>query len=502
MVSIESKSLSEIELGSIRRMTSLANTDWTRGRFLATALMILLMLVTGAWSQNFQSEDGYNRLNPEGLKQIDQINEALHQAGKISMIVGLILLAIVGLKMIAPMSFLDNIKEKRLANAVRDVDGLLKHIRTDTEIASTESDDQTGDKGILAGMAELAGLAEGKDVPSYVLTVNNIMLDNIMSALKRLRHMRMAKAARYRNYMFTVLSGIKIITEQCEATGAASSLAVNSRDYFADNRRYHHWKNLLGVYAKRGDHREVAQTFLLFMKNLKCKSVAVAPNAPANTKEVESPTEKMPEIPEILLEETVPFIQQAAVKEAVHLVDLIQTDLPVAKPHAWQFELVRRQEHFHLRDEAIKILRIFLREEIKALQRITKTKMLPCETWDQILYMLGVENTDQLHKRVDKKLLCGQEIIILEKSFLQTFAKREALQHLYGHDTNAGVMMDLHVPQIQSETLALLRQTHQTEGQDLDQATEFLDEEETPQRHEVVRLIKHFVHHGHLPSRP
>jgi len=304
--------------------------------------------------------------------------------------------------------------------------------------------------------------------------------------------------------MFTVLGGIKIITEQCEATGAASSLAVNCRDYFEDNHRHRLWKNLLGAYAKRGDHREVAQTFLLFMKNLKgSKSVSVTPNAPENTKAgVESPTGEMPEIPEILLEETVPFIQQAAVKEAVHLVDLIQTDLPVAKPHAWQFELVRRQEHFHLRDEAIKILRIFLREEIKALQRITKTKMLPCETWDQILYMLGVENTDQLHKRVEQKLLTGQEIIILEKAFLQTFAKREALQQLYGHDTNAGVMMDLHVPQIQSETLALLRQTHQTEGQDLDQATEFLDEEETPQRHEVVRLIKHFVHHGHLPSRP
>jgi hypothetical protein len=60
-------------------------------------------------------------------------------------------------------------------------------------------------------------------------------------------------------------------------------------------------------------------------------------------------------------------------------------------------------------------------------------------------------------------------------------------------------MMDLHLPQIRSETLSLLRQTHQTEGEDLDDATAFLDEAETPQRHEVARLIHHYIHHGHLP---
>ena len=125
--------------------------------------------------------------------------------------------------------------------------------------------------------------------------------------------------------------------------------------------------------------------------------------------------------------------------------------------------------------------------------------MLPCRTWDQILYMLGVENTEALHKRVEKKLLAGQEIIILEKAFLQTFAKREALQQIYGHNTNASVIMDLYVPEVQKETLALLRQTHEAESQNLDQATNLLDEKETPQRHEAARLIKHFVHHGHLP---
>ena len=41
-----------------------------------------------------------------------------------------------------------------------------------------------------------------------------------------------------------------------------------------------------------------------------------------------------------------------------------------------------------------------IRDEIKALQGIAKTRMLPCKTWDHILYMLGVKNTDQLHQRV------------------------------------------------------------------------------------------------------
>jgi hypothetical protein len=257
----------------------------------------------------------------------------------------------------------------------------------------------------------------------------------------------------------------------------------------------------LGAYAKRGDHRDAAQIFLRFMKTLReNKPLAVTPCAPENAEvAVETLDEPPPKIPDILLEETLPCIQQAAVDEAGNLIDLIQGFRSAASPTAWQFELVRRQEKLRLRDEAMKILRIFLRDEIKALHKIVKHQMLPCMTWDQILYMLGVQSTDQLHERVNKKLLRGQEIIILEKAFLQTFAKREALQQLYEHDPSAGVMMDLHVPEIQRETLALLRQTHQTEGQNLDQATECLDETETPQRHEVARLIKHFVHHGHLP---
>jgi hypothetical protein len=501
MVSPGNKSLINSILRSLSYGISSTHITGIRSGLQTTVLLLVLFLGAIAWGQNTPPADGYNRLNPEGMKQIDRINEALHQAGKISMYVGLALLAIVGLRMLAPMRFLDGFRERRLSDAIEDMHGLLEHIRMDGETTSAEPEEQTEDAGILAGMAEVTGLDEGEDVPSYVLTVNDIMLDKIAMTLTRLRRMRIAKAGRYRNYMFTVLDGIKTITEQCEATGAASSLAINARDYFANDRRNHLWKTLLTAYAKRGEHREAAKIFLLFMKNLRSgKRLTITPSAPTYVDTVaEMPAEKNPEIPEILLEDSLPRIQQAAMEEAKNLIKLVKTEQPTTTPHTWQFELVQRQEQLRLRDEAKKILRLFLRDEIKALENIAKTKMLPCLTWDQILYMLGVEDTAQLHERVEHKLLTGQEIIILEKAFLQTFAKREALQQLYGHDTKAGVLMDIHVPQIQSETLSLLRQTHETEEQDLDLATERLDDKETPQRHEVARLIKHFVHHGHLP---
>jgi len=503
MVSPGNKSLTYSILRSLSYGISSVHITGIRSGFQTTALLLVLLLGAIAWSQNTPPADGYNRLNPEGMKQIDRIHEALHQTGRISMVVGLALLAILGLRMLAPMRFLDGLRERRLSDAIEDVHGLLEHIRMDGETTSAEPEEQNEDAGILAGMAEVTGLDEGEDVPSYVLTVNNIMLDKIAMTLTRLRRMRMAKAGRYRNYMFTVIDGIKTITEQCETTGAASSLAISARDYFANDRRNHLWKTLLTAYAKRGEYREVAKIFLLFMKNLRSgKRLAITPSAPTYVDVVaEMPAEKNTEIPEILLEESLPCIQQAAMEEAKHLITLIKTEQPTTTtaPHAWQFELVERQEQLRLRDEAKRILRLFLRHEIKALESIAKTKMLPCLTWDQILYMLGVDNTDQLHDRVEHKRLTGQEIIILEKAFLQTFAKRQALQQLYGHDTKGGVLMDIHVPQIQSETLALLRQTHETEEQNLDLATESLDDKETPQRHEVARLIKHFVHHGHLP---
>jgi hypothetical protein len=465
------------------------------------ACLVLLLLATGVNSQNPPPLEGYEQLNPEGLRQIDHIHDALQRVGRISVIVGVAALLVVGLRWVAPLSILDSMDRKRLAKATRDVDGLLERIRTDAETVNTKADEQNGDEGVLAAMLGVSELDQDTEVPAYVLTVNDIMLDGMVNTLTRLRRMHMAKAVQYRDYMFIVLNGIKTITEQCEATGAASSLAVNVRDYFSGEHRYRRWKHLLSAYARKGDHRESAQTFLRFMKKLNENEPLTLPSAasaPSDTGQA-AQTWNQADIPEILQEESLPTLQQAAAEEAERLIDRIQTDRPAAMNTAWQFELVHRQQRLHLRDDAKKMLDIFLHEELKALRRITKTKMLPCRTWNQILYLLGVETTDQLHKRVENKLLTGHEIIVLEKAFLQTFAKRESLQRLYGQDSSSDVMMDLHLPQIRSETLALLRQTHQTESGDLDDATAFLDEDETPQRHEVAHLIHHFIHHGHLP---
>ena len=144
---------------------------------------------------------------------------------------------------------------------------------------------------------------------------------------------------------------------------------------------------------------------------------------------------------------------------------------------------------------------VFLSHERKTLREITKIRMLPCRTWEHILRMLGVESGDQLQKRVADRLLTTQEIIVLEKTFLQTFAKKEALGHIYGRDKDAGLMMDLHVPQIRRHTLTLLRELHQAEPEPLDDATQTLNDEETPQNGQVKRLIEHYVHHRHDPPR-
>jgi len=60
-------------------------------------------------------------------------------------------------------------------------------------------------------------------------------------------------------------------------------------------------------------------------------------------------------------------------------------------------------------------------------------------------------------------------------------------------------MMDLHVPQIRREALALLRQLQGTQPETLDDATQTLNEEETPKDNQVKRLIEHYVHHRHDP---
>jgi hypothetical protein len=125
--------------------------------------------------------------------------------------------------------------------------------------------------------------------------------------------------------------------------------------------------------------------------------------------------------------------------------------------------------------------------------------MLPCRTWGHVLRLLGVESTGQLRRRIETRFLVPQEIVILEKAFLQTFAKRESLLRIYGRGEAARLMLELHVPQIRRETLLLLRGLHEADAGRLNDATQILDEEETPQNHQVRRLIEHYVHHRHDP---
>jgi transcriptional regulator with XRE-family HTH domain len=96
-------------------------------------------------------------------------------------------------------------------------------------------------------------------------------------------------------------------------------------------------------------------------------------------------------------------------------------------------------------------------------------------------------------RRVAERLLSIQETIILEKVFLQTFARRDKLTPVYGKGEAAGLMRDVHVPEIRRQSLAFLRRLHETEPGRLDAATEALDEEETPRNHQVHTLIQRYV---------
>jgi len=60
-------------------------------------------------------------------------------------------------------------------------------------------------------------------------------------------------------------------------------------------------------------------------------------------------------------------------------------------------------------------------------------------------------------------------------------------------------MMDLHIPQLRHETLTLLRRLHEMEPDRLARATQSLNDEETPQHNEVLRLIEHYVHRRREP---
>ena len=472
-----------------------------KGILLPACVAVLVGLAVAAWGQGTDDE-GFERIDRQSQAQIDRLNELLRQSGRIFVGVGVVLAAVVCLKVISPARIADGVNERLLRRAVRDVDELLKRIQKEAEATTEDSNNQTADEGILAGMTEVAEFEQAEQVPSYVLTVNDLMLDNIRITLKKLRGHSEGDAQRYRDYMFSVLKGIKTITEQSVEAGVHSGLAVDIREYFKDERRYRDWHRLLGRYARRGKHRELAHTFVLFMKALKeGKPVAVSRQPQASAENAAVLSQEPPEIPRVLNEETLAAIQQTAAQEARNLVAQIRNPKSEIRnrAHAWQFEFVRGQQQMHSREEAQRMLSVFLSSERKSLLEITKIRMLPCRAWEHVLHMLGVESGAELHKRIEDRLLTIQEIILLEKAFLQTLARRESLARVYGQGEKAGLMMDMHVPEMRREALALLRKLHETELKHLNRAAETLNEEETPQNDQVRKLIEHYVHQGHNP---
>jgi hypothetical protein len=490
----------------------------------ATITASLSFLALGRTADEVEGLDSLERRGPD---PIDQMRQTWQEWGKAFVWTAAGLLLLAALRIVNPFRLYDAAGERLLKRSLRGVDDLLKRIQQEAE-AATENvpkEETVIEEGLLAGLAEVAEFTNAEQVPSYVLTVNDLMLDNIRVTLKRLRRFTEGNAQRYRDYMFSVLKGMKTLTEQSAEAGVASGLAVDLREYFADDRRYQAWSKLLGHAARRGRHQEVAQEFLRFMRDLRARPQGRgAPDAPQGEDEkartgpsrsASSPSDRLTispsvpaavpaprdnaEIPTFVNEETLPTLQRAAAREARNFTSLVRTGKSPDGAYAWQFDLVRRQQQGHLRPEAQRMLAIFLSHETKSLRQITKIRMLPCRTWEHVLYLLGGQDDAQLHRRVEDGWLTVQEIVILEKTFLQTFAKRESLGHVYGRDTEAALMMDLHLPQIRREALALLRRLRQTEPEPLDDATQALNEEETPQNGQVKRLIEHYVHHRHDP---
>jgi hypothetical protein len=477
-------------------------------RILIPVCLIVLVLATLAWGQAGYEVEGVDQLNRGGPDPIEQIEQFWQQNGKFFIWGGAGLLLVAALWILKPFRFFDAASDWLLRRSLRGVEDLLKRIQeeaeTTTEDAKENNEEATVvEEGLLAGLAEVAEFSSAEQVPSYVLTVNDLMLDNIRATLKRLRRFTEGNAQRYRDYMFSVLKGIKTLTEQSAEGGVSSGLAVDVREYFVDEKRYQAWRKLLGRAARRGRHQEIAEGFLQFMRDVReGRPVRTAKPAAVSVEAVAAAApDETPEIPAVLNEETLPALQRAAAQEAGNFCSLVRAGRASDDGRPWQFEFVRRQQRVHLRAEAQRMLAVFLSSERKALHQLTKIRMLPCRTWEHVLHLLGVEDTGQLHQRVEAGLLTTQEILVLAKVFLQTFAKREALGHIYGRDKDAGLMMDLHVPQMRREALKVLRQLHQAQPESLDDATGTLNEEETPQNNQVRRLIEHYVHHRHDPPR-
>jgi hypothetical protein len=465
------------------------------------ACLVALTLAAPLRGQATDEDEVQTELERRGFDQFDRIHEALHRWGKIFVWVAAALLGIVAIKIIDPLRFYYGSHDRLLKRAVRGVDELLKRIQEETASAEPEPQEEAAEGGLLAGMAEVAQFSQAEQVPAYVLTVNDLMLDNVRVALSRLRRFEEGHAQRYKDYMFTVLKGIKTLTVDSISAGVPSSLAVDAREYFQDEKRYKAWKKLLSGLHERGENQETINSFLLFMRDLKEGRPLAAPTPAASAPGDPAVAEDRPgpHVPDVLNEETLGRIQQAAAHEAANLVAMIRDGRPRDESCGWQFELVRRQQQLHLRDEAQRMLVVFLSAQRKMLPQITRTRMLPCRTLDHVLHMLGVTELAELKKRIEARQLNIQEIILLEKTFLQTFAKRSSLERVYGQGADAGLMMDLHVPQLRRETLAFLRRVHETEPQRFDRATQALNEEETPQHNEVRRLIEQYVNRRHDP---
>jgi len=450
--------------------------------------------------------EGLEQVERVGPGPIEQMQAAWERWGRFVIGGAAVLLLIAAVWIINPFRIYDSANERRLRRALRGVDDLLKRIQEEAEAASENSkkEETMPEEGLLAGLAEVAEFSNAEQVPSYVLTVNDLMLDNIRVTLKKLHRMTEGNAQRYRGYMFSVLKGIKTLAEQSQEAGVASGLALDARDYFTDDKRYHAWHKLLSRSARRGKHQDLSQAFLVFMKDLKDGRplrVAKTPTPAVPDLLLAAPADDEPDIPTTVNEETLPAIQQAAVAEARALCTLTRSGKPPADVHPWQFELVRRQRQVHLRAEAQRMLAVFLKSERKALREITKALLLPCRTWEHTLRLFGVESAEQLQRRIEDKLLTTQEIVLLEKTFLQTFGKREVLARVYGPDQDASLMMDLHLPQMRREALALLRRLHEVEPDRLNDATQALNDEETPKNGQIKRLIDHYVQQRRDPPR-
>lgn len=470
---------------------------------------LLLVLAAGASGRGRFDDEGLDQVTTQhGPDPIQRITETWQRWGRVLILTSAVILLIVAVRIVNPFRLYDSISERLLRRSLLSVDELLKRIQEEAETTAedaqnSQKEETVAEEGLLGALAEVADFTNAEQVPAYVLTVSDLMLDNIRLTLKRLRRFTEGNAERYRDYMYSVLKGIKTLTEQSAEAGVSAGLAVDIHAYFADDKRYQAWRKLLSRAARRGKHKDIAHGFLLFMRDVKeGRSLAVAKRAaasgPPSAVALPHPT---PEIPKVVNEETLPALQAAAAQEAGSLCAWARTGGTPDDAHAWQFEFVRRQQQAHLRPETQRMLAVFLSQERKTLQEITKIRMLPCRTWDHVLRLLGVADGTQLQKRVEGKLLTIQEILLLEKAFLQTFAKRESLARVYGQSQDAGMMMDLHVPQIRREALALLCKLHQTAPESLKDATQTLNDEETPQNSQVKRLIEHYVHHHREPPR-